>query len=154
MVMVTFIRNFAAVSAGLVILTGCLSVNYLHKEGSTYMERKAALVACRQEALALFPVKISTTVIPGQSRPTVQRCEVVNGYQTCTIEEGFVEPPEVITRDDNKTTRELAAKQCLINGGFNYLNLPLCKRKDLASRARQLADPQLPADAYSCFYRG
>ncbi len=119
------LRLFAAAGAAL-LLGGCLPTTLYHKAGTPVHDARADEIACKRIALAQAPVEREHEIIPG---PLLRGPLVCDDQNNCYREPPWRAPPEIIVRDVNEDLRNLIARQCMADRGYDRITLPACSQE-------------------------
>ncbi|SMO50642.1 hypothetical protein SAMN06265173_104109 [Thalassovita litoralis] len=117
-------RPYLLVSATLILLAGCVPVSVYHKAGGTLTRLQNDEVNCQVQALQKVPVNKITRITPIRTLPR----EVCNSRGHCRIV--YMEfGGDVETYDANLPLRQKVEAQCMINKGYQQIELPICENR-------------------------
>ena len=117
-------RRYLFVSATFALLSGCVPVSVYHKTGGNLAQLQNDEVTCQVQALQKVPVNRMTRITPIRTLPR----EVCNSKGHCRIV--YMEfGGEVETYDANLPLRQKVETQCMINKGYQQIDIPICNTR-------------------------
>ncbi len=108
---------------GIVMLGGCLPYTLYHRAGVTTDTARGDEVACGRIALAQAPVAMEREIIPGD---IVQGPDICDAQGRCRPGPVREIPDRYRLRDVNEDLRNLIARQCMAERGYDRVTLPAC----------------------------
>lgn len=140
----------AASAISITAVTGCMETSMWYREGVSPMKVNSDSTDCQVAAAQRVPVNSQLGQTPVYYTPVQTQCYGYGSSVSCTQTGGQSYGGNVYSYDANAGLRSRVTQQCMMNKGYQLINIRKCEDKDLKGGIRSYSVlPQLTPN--SCY---